>query len=399
MASESSEDGGAGAPAATPPAGNPVLSLQHVSKAFGAIHALEDVSIDLYPGEAHALVGENGAGKSTLVKIFAAVHPPDTRAAARRRGRGRDERARRCPRRRDRGDLPGADALPRPHRRREHLHRPPAAPQRPADRPPCDARAGRRDLQAARCPARPRSHRPRPLDRGAAARRDRKGALARRARGRDGRADGGAVGRRGRPAVRRGRGVAGVGRRRPLHLAPARGGLRAVPARHRPPRRPARRHPGACGDGLRRARARDGRARSPGAGGLGARTRGIRARGRAPHPRGRLRRRQLRRSRRRDRRARGARRGGTERGRARDLRDRCLRRGLGDPRRPPPSPGLADGSDVGGRRLRPRGPAAAGARDARVDREQHRARLAAAPRRSSASSAGRSRTASPPTGR
>ena len=78
MASESIEDGGAGAPAATPPTGNPVLSLQHASKAFGAIHALQDVSIDLFGGEAHGLVGENGAGKSTLVKIFAAVHPPDT---------------------------------------------------------------------------------------------------------------------------------------------------------------------------------------------------------------------------------------------------------------------------------------------------------------------------------
>ena len=55
----------------------PVLSLQHVTKTFGAIRALEDVSIDLYPGEAHGLVGENGAGKSTLVKIFAGVHSPD----------------------------------------------------------------------------------------------------------------------------------------------------------------------------------------------------------------------------------------------------------------------------------------------------------------------------------
>ena len=78
MASESIEEGGPGAPGSTPAAGNPVLSLQHASKAFGAIHALQDVSIDLFPGEAHALVGENGAGKSTLVKIFAAVHPPDT---------------------------------------------------------------------------------------------------------------------------------------------------------------------------------------------------------------------------------------------------------------------------------------------------------------------------------
>jgi rhamnose transport system ATP-binding protein len=55
----------------------PVLSLRNAAKAFGAIHALEDVSIELYAGEAHGLVGENGAGKSTLVKILAGVHLPD----------------------------------------------------------------------------------------------------------------------------------------------------------------------------------------------------------------------------------------------------------------------------------------------------------------------------------
>ncbi|NUR83407.1 MAG: ATP-binding cassette domain-containing protein, partial [Nonomuraea sp.] len=52
----------------------PVLSLSHVSKAFGAVRAVREVGLDLYAGEAHALAGENGAGKSTLVKILSGVH-------------------------------------------------------------------------------------------------------------------------------------------------------------------------------------------------------------------------------------------------------------------------------------------------------------------------------------
>ena len=52
----------------------PCLQVKHISKVFPGVKALTDVSIDFYPGEAHALVGENGAGKSTLIKIIAAVY-------------------------------------------------------------------------------------------------------------------------------------------------------------------------------------------------------------------------------------------------------------------------------------------------------------------------------------
>jgi rhamnose transport system ATP-binding protein len=55
----------------------PLLVAEGLQKSFGAVHALEDGRIELFRGEAHALVGENGAGKSTLVKILAGVHRPD----------------------------------------------------------------------------------------------------------------------------------------------------------------------------------------------------------------------------------------------------------------------------------------------------------------------------------
>ncbi|WRS27686.1 sugar ABC transporter ATP-binding protein [Oscillospiraceae bacterium MB08-C2-2] len=54
----------------------PILQVKNITKLFPGARALSDVSIDFYPGEAHALVGENGAGKSTLVKIISGVYTP-----------------------------------------------------------------------------------------------------------------------------------------------------------------------------------------------------------------------------------------------------------------------------------------------------------------------------------
>jgi ABC-type sugar transport system ATPase subunit len=54
----------------------PLLSVRRISKSFGGIHAIEDMSLDLERGEVVGLVGDNGAGKSTLVKILSGAHEP-----------------------------------------------------------------------------------------------------------------------------------------------------------------------------------------------------------------------------------------------------------------------------------------------------------------------------------
>jgi ribose transport system ATP-binding protein len=55
----------------------PRLSFSALSKTFGATRALKKVSLDVWPGEIHGLVGQNGSGKSTLIKVLAGFYAPD----------------------------------------------------------------------------------------------------------------------------------------------------------------------------------------------------------------------------------------------------------------------------------------------------------------------------------
>jgi simple sugar transport system ATP-binding protein len=50
--------------------------MKNIEKHFGSVIALAGVSVDVYPGECHCLLGDNGAGKSTFIKTMSGVHKP-----------------------------------------------------------------------------------------------------------------------------------------------------------------------------------------------------------------------------------------------------------------------------------------------------------------------------------
>jgi D-xylose transport system ATP-binding protein len=56
----------------------PVVAMRNINVAFGGVHAVRDVTIDLYAGEVVGVVGGNGAGKSTLMRVLSGAHPADS---------------------------------------------------------------------------------------------------------------------------------------------------------------------------------------------------------------------------------------------------------------------------------------------------------------------------------
>ncbi|MFL5679568.1 MAG: ATP-binding cassette domain-containing protein [Chloroflexota bacterium] len=71
---------GTATPAAATPArsGTPLVEMRNINVAYGGVHAVRDVSVDLFAGEVVGLVGGNGAGKSTLTKVLSGARPADS---------------------------------------------------------------------------------------------------------------------------------------------------------------------------------------------------------------------------------------------------------------------------------------------------------------------------------
>lgn len=57
--------------------GNPILEVENISLSFGAVHALSNVSFEIYEGEVLAIIGPNGAGKTTMLNVINGVYHPN----------------------------------------------------------------------------------------------------------------------------------------------------------------------------------------------------------------------------------------------------------------------------------------------------------------------------------
>lgn len=65
-------------PAAIDRSGTPIIELRDIAKHFGSVIALNGVTVSVFAGECHCLLGDNGAGKSTFIKTMSGVHQPTT---------------------------------------------------------------------------------------------------------------------------------------------------------------------------------------------------------------------------------------------------------------------------------------------------------------------------------
>ena len=110
----------------------PLVELRDIRVAFGGVHAVDGVTIDLYPGEVVGLVGGNGAGKSTLIHTLSGAHPADSGEILINGQPVTIHNPRDAKALRDRDDLPEAGAGRQHRRRRQRVPRPRAARPAPA---------------------------------------------------------------------------------------------------------------------------------------------------------------------------------------------------------------------------------------------------------------------------
>ena len=69
---------GSRSPSDEPPVGQVLLEVEGVSKSYGPVRAVQDLTLDVRAGEVHAICGHNGAGKSTLVRTLVGLVRPDS---------------------------------------------------------------------------------------------------------------------------------------------------------------------------------------------------------------------------------------------------------------------------------------------------------------------------------